>query len=375
MNNYIFLILMGLFFSALTHAGELEVSWVYEPEDIAYNPDLSWAGGYVDPIVSSPILDERSLYFSTYSGSLFSLDAEKGEVKWHADLFDSASWGSAYNELYIFFGEGLENERRIVAVDKNNGHVVWQYQYPNQYQLSYPVEYNGLLLFVSNDYIFCLNAENGTLFWKYAIHGMKGQPVVSDGVVYYQDDRQSLYAVDIETGRSFFNAIHDDKGFNADGMEVVGLGSVAVLENSLYLTVKGADVNKVVSYDKKTSELLWQHELDGTVLSDVAVSGDFVYLSVEGDDSNHVVALDRYDGHQIWAHELKAASRRKFNFDDHYMYFGAGKGVYVLDKLTGREVASRFFDQPMYTEARVDGEMIFIGTFEGEVYALKLLSP
>lgn len=52
-----FFILMGSVFSTLVHAAELEVSWVYEPKDIAYNPDLSWAGGYVDPVVSSPVLD------------------------------------------------------------------------------------------------------------------------------------------------------------------------------------------------------------------------------------------------------------------------------------------------------------------------------
>lgn len=367
MENYIFLFLMGSFFSTLTHASELEVSWVYEPEDIAYNPDLSWAGGYVDPVVSSPVLDEENLYFSTYSGSVLSLAAETGEVRWRSNVFGSASWGAFVDKQYFFVGEGVESQQRMAAVDKNSGHTVWLYEYPNQYQLSYPIEYNGFLLFVSYEYIFCLNIESGELAWKYPVHGMKGRPIVSDGVIYYQDNTQILYSIDIETGRLDFEVVHDGREYD--------FGSLEVLEDNVYLTIRQDEGSKAVSYDKKTSELLWQHDLGGAVLTDITASGDLVYFSVESDDLAEVVALDRYDGHEVWRHELKGYARHKFNFDDRYMYFGAGKDFYVLDKLTGHEVVSHTLDKTLYTEARVDGEMIFIGTFEGEVYALKLLSP
>lgn len=196
---------------------------------------------------------------------------------------------------------------------------------------------------------------------------MRGQPVVSDGVIYYQDNTQSLYAINIETGRLDFEVVHDGREYD--------FGSLEVLEDNVYLTIRQDEGSKAVSYDKKTSELLWQHDLGGAVLTDITASGDLVYFSVESDDLAEVVALDRYDGHEVWRHELKGYARHKFNFDDRYMYFGAGNDFYVLDKLTGHEVVSHTLDKTLYTEARVDGEMIFIGTFEGEAYALKLLSP
>lgn len=93
-----------------------------------------------------------------------SLDYKTGGVRWDVDVFDSASFGSSSNDQYFFVGEGIVNEQRMAALDKKNGRVAWLYQYPSQYKLSYPVEYNGSLFLSLMSMFFALTQEMERLF-------------------------------------------------------------------------------------------------------------------------------------------------------------------------------------------------------------------
>lgn len=198
--------------------------------------------------------------------------------------------------------------------------------------------------------------------------GGSRQPLVSDGMLFIQDNAQSIYAFQAETGEVLWS-----------------LSSLSEKENSfstpvidgccIYATIIGRDESSILKINKAngrqessfairfptmaslslmddviyfgdyalgdgrsgymnalsaiTGELRWRLETAGSINSAAAIAGDMIYF---GSHDHHLYALDRHTGEMKWRYETGAGIASAPAVVDGRVYFGSIDGhVYVLE--------------------------------------------
>ncbi|MBV8080572.1 MAG: PQQ-binding-like beta-propeller repeat protein [Actinobacteria bacterium] len=121
-------------------------------------------------------------------------------------------------------------------------------------------------------------------------------PVVSHGVVYLQDMKSDVYALDLATGAVRWKHLFDATNPGPDGLAVTG--------DRIY----GATDSLAFELSAKTGRLLWQHFLVSSYTQryvDIApqVADGVVYVSTIGSPPNGrgtLYGLDAQTGHELW---------------------------------------------------------------------------
>ncbi len=90
---------------------------------------------------SKPVLDNGRLFVSSYDGQLFCVNAENGQTIWNHDEGGFLPVTIEGDTLYY-----STSTRKMQALDKNSGKVIWSVDLPNTVG-SQPVVYRGLLVF------------------------------------------------------------------------------------------------------------------------------------------------------------------------------------------------------------------------------------
>lgn len=173
---------------------------------------------------SSPNVVDGIAYIGTENGLIYGVDVQTGE-----EAFKVQTPGQGIirvmpviegDKLYTGDWDGL-----VYCHDLNSGELIWQYDtqvdgtyaWTNAIQTSMMV-YDGKLFFAGRSGLaYALNALTGEKLWTYSQAGVwvVGGPVIADGLVYYGSSNQSLlYALDIETGESQWNAGIDFRMWN-----------------------------------------------------------------------------------------------------------------------------------------------------------------
>jgi glucose dehydrogenase len=130
-----------------------------------------------------------------------------------------------------------------------------------------------------------------------------GNPVVSDGIVYFQDLGANVYAVKLQTGEKVWEAEYDNQIFGPSGPGL-GYGKVYVVSR----------IDRYSALDIKTGRELWQYNTGGALPTGAFQPSVF--------------------GRQVYITSQAASSGRgATNF---YSYQGGSSGmVYLLDPETG----------------------------------------
>jgi len=138
--------------------------------------------------------------------------------------------------------------------------------------------------------------------WRFRLRGQPGEsgaftatPVVAGGVVYVQDMRSNVFALDLEKGRVRWRRLFGDANPGPDGVAVAG-GRVF-----------GATDTSAFALDASTGRLLWRRFLVTATARyvDIApqVAGGRVYVSTVGyppDGRGVLYALDARTGAVVW---------------------------------------------------------------------------
>ncbi|MGI6454340.1 MAG: PQQ-binding-like beta-propeller repeat protein [bacterium] len=194
-----------------------------------------------------------------------------------------------YDTVYepIVYGKtlflGFNQFDRVTAIDTETGEEKWSFHVDGPVRFS-PVVENGKVYFVSDDgNLYCLDAEQGALLWKYQgitedrkILGnerlistwcARGGPVIKDGIIYFASGIWPfmgvfIFALDAETGRevwvndsissTFINQPHNSPSF----ANIAPQGNLVV--NGEYLLVPGGR-SVPACFDLKTGEQLYFH--------------------------------------------------------------------------------------------------------------------
>jgi len=156
---------------------------------------------------------------------------------------------------------------------------------------------------VANLKVAWSSALDGTAEWG----GGTGNPIVSDGVVYFQDLAANTYAVDLQTGKHLWEKEYDNKIFGPSGPGI-GYGKIYVVSR----------LDRYSALDMKTGDELWQystgtelptgafqpsvfdHQVYVTTQAASSGKGETTFHSYQGRSSGAVFLLDPNTGQPAW---------------------------------------------------------------------------
>ncbi len=283
---------------------------------------VKWTFPTGDRIVSSPVMQDGTLYFGSDDGNVYAVDAASGRQLWKfvtrgavastpAVAGDTLYVGSFDGRFYALnaktgaqrwkFSTG--GERRFEAKNLHGMTPANQtYFDPFDFYLSSPVVVNGLVYFGSGDgSLYALEAATGAMKWKFhtgdVVHA---SPAYANGVLYFGSWDSYFYAVDAKTGAQRWRfhgdedpVIHNQVGFQSSAAVVDGVVYVGCRDSNLY------------ALDAATGKEKWKFNNSGSwvITSPAVIDGKVVFAT---SDSSLFHVLDADTGKSIAKQQAKA---------------------------------------------------------------------
>jgi cobaltochelatase CobN len=263
---------------------------------------------------STPALKDGRIYVGSFSGDLYSIDAETGETVWNRTLeTDPQWWGIASSPLAIdegvlattFSGGALH----LLSFE---GEEVWNLSTGKIDPYTSPAYLGGKVYFAGGDpALYCVEVSSGLPLWKLSTDApITSSPSVADGSVFFAT-KDHLLAADAATGDELWRV--PTKGTKSS--PAVYLGRVYV----------GTDDSSLNCYDESNGTLLWRAETNGPVATSPVVAGGLVYFGTKTGDGM-VYALDAMSGSTVWSYDVGEYIMSSPAVSDGFLFIGADDG-------------------------------------------------
>jgi len=160
-------------------------------------------------ITSAPREKGETVYFGSWDGKLYAVNAKTGEKQWSYET----GWGidstPDISDGVVFVGS-LDNN--FYALDVENGNPIWYYNCKSAIHTN-PIAYGDYVFFGCDDgRLYALNQDDGDLAWSFApgyyisdsnvnnyiTTPILSNPYVEDGVIYI-GAKGKVYALDAQT--------------------------------------------------------------------------------------------------------------------------------------------------------------------------------
>ncbi|MCZ6614377.1 MAG: PQQ-binding-like beta-propeller repeat protein [Chloroflexi bacterium] len=223
-------------------------------------------------LYGAPAVDGERVYFGTYSGELYALDAQTGEMatEWSINPI-------VVDDGHIIGAPTLAGEEQCFGQTRG------------------AVEGDVLVVGSSSGSVYAFCAADGSPVWRAETRGeVWGSPVVSDGTVYVGSQDGHMYAISLASGTPRW-----PQAFKAGGAIVA---QPWVADGKVFF---GALDGKVYALDAESGSPVWRKPFDGGnwFWAGVISDGEKLYaVTVKG----KVVALDGDTGIKRWETNLNA---------------------------------------------------------------------
>jgi len=283
---------------------------------------VKWKFPTGDRIVSSPVWDNKVLYFGGDDGNIYAVDSETGRQLWKRSTGGPTPCTPAVANGTVY---ATSYDGKFYALDAQTGAIKWKFategerrfeakgihglQPKNQtiadqfdVYLSSPVVANGAVYFGSGDgNLYALDATTGELKWKFktgdVIHA---SPAYADGVVFVGSWDSYFYAVDTATGKEKWRfhggedpMVHNQVGFQSSAAVVDGVVYVGCRDSNMY------------ALDAATGKEKWKffNELSWVIVSPAVVDGKIIFGT---SDSSLFHVVDAATGKSLLKQQDKA---------------------------------------------------------------------
>jgi len=371
----------AMFMGGSTHSGLAK-------DTIKLPLELEWvtsSGGYID--FSSPIIAEGKIFIGIKdrdemkTNGVMALDAKTGEQLWFAKT------DSAINHSPVYYkGKVIAQEMggRVHAFNSKDGKEIWFYDCGNNYfrwLYGSPAIEDGKVFVGSSKWFASLDAETGKELWKNTdgVDWISSycSPAVSAGKVLnggnwlsINKKEHGVYAMDINSGKILW------------GCDVSGVHcGPTIQDNKVYFNdIQGNFCIAAL----ESGEILWRYEMlsKGNNWSSVtpAIKGNIV---ITGSSDGTVYAMDIEKREKIWEFKSGKSLFRcsAYNRDDRALlssptisgelvFIGSGDGnIYALDINTGQKRWEYTIGVPVLSTPTILGRWLFVGAYDGNVYA------
>jgi outer membrane protein assembly factor BamB len=152
-------------------------------------PLLQWTFLADDQIIAAPAHAGRTVYIATSNGSVYGVDARRGQLRWHATSFSRfgrreyfyATPTVAYGRVFVGNADGT-----VYAFGASSGHLLWAREVGTYVYTAAAVWRRTVFVGTWDGTFIALDARTGEPRWRFdAPSGITGAPTVLAGLVYF----------------------------------------------------------------------------------------------------------------------------------------------------------------------------------------------
>lgn len=318
-------------------------------------------------IVSSPVVQGKTIYFGSDDGNIYAVDTESGRQMWKCATKGAVSSTPAVANGVVY---ATSYDGKLYALNSETGAAKWKFATegerrfearglhgmqprsqtiadPFDIYLSSPVVVQKTVYFGSGDgHLYAVDAVSGELKWKFktgdVIHA---SPAYSDGLIYFGSWDSYFYAVDAANGKERWRfqggedpLIHNQVGFQSSPAVVNGVvytgcrdsnvyaldaatgkekwrcnnemswvnSSPAVVQGKVFFATSDSSLFKIV--DAATGKELVRQQDKAYMFSSPAVVGNTVLIGVL---NGTLEARDVNTGDLLWDYEVEKSKENK----------------------------------------------------------------
>ena len=205
---------------------------------------------------------------------MYAIDRDDGSLSWQYKTDDDVVSSPTVNEDTVFFGS---NDDRIYALNTKDGSVKWNYTTGDDVKSSVAIS-NGTIYVGSNDnQVYALDEENGTELWTYNA----GSSVISSPSI---DARQSTLYVGTEKGNILALDVRDGlKKWETKTKSAIN-GTPSIFGNNIAV---GNAAGTMLMLNKFTGENVWSYNpgyidnFSGSISASPITSGGSLFMVSE----------------------------------------------------------------------------------------------
>ena len=344
---------------------KVEIKWKFESKNI---------------ITSSPVYSKGVIYLGA-GGSLLAIDTAgkklfvfktKGPVKGKPAVTDT--------KLYFQSGDGF-----LYCIDKIKGKEIWKLQldslaYLQLYDLwdfyhSSPVV-SGNILYCgsSSTYFYAVDAEKGSVLWKYKTgHIIRSTPVINSGLVYFGGFDGYFYALDAVSGKEIWKYKIPQPNYSRAGeiqsSAAIGSGKV----------IFGSRDGMVHALDQKTGKEIWSCNHEGSWVIATPVIVDSLVISASS-DAHFVSAVNINTGKELWKYDTRfnvfatpvAGGGKVYCGEGNAYSFFEDAYFFGLNLNDGKELWRMKTDGQVWASPIIADGRIYFATYAGTIYAVSV---
>lgn len=342
--------------------------------------DIWWTFRAGD-MFSEPVVTTDAVFLGTEQGMLYSLNLPGAErARWSTRIDGAVRTTPAVDGSTLYVAG---NNGKIYAFDIATGKQLWTFTTPARENRAFqffsrPTIGSGRVYIGAADKtLYCLDANNGALLWKYALSDwVRSRPAAVGDTVYVGTLDGTITAIQT-TGspRLLWSRKVAEHELLAD--LVAGEHSVLVSDSGLWLTC----LNPQDGYVRWRHKLLESARINGELFMADRISAGSDYQSPPtavagvvyvGGPDRFVHALDANNGKELWRFETSGQVSASPIVVDGKVCFGqqgGDKDFYCVAQKDGRPVWKQAIGWG-WVSAGYAGGKLFVGTVEGDVLAL-----
>lgn len=340
----------------------------------------SWTFNSTYFVYSEPSIVDDRIYFGTAGGTVFGLNAITGEQLWN---FSTGKWITAtptyYNGTVIFNSQ----DNYLYCLNANTGSLIWKFLGNQSYWQS-PTVVNGKIYFGSTPshfrnkgVIYCLNADSGKVLWTQLTKEWDfSSPAYLDGRIYIGSVRDSHIPL-FPFSRTFITCLNATNG-TIYWKKMTGVNSywepplISLCGNRLFYSVPTIFSGKVACLDTATGDRLWQYStvrgfnlLSNSGAPTVAYGKLYFQVDAWSAGIGQVRCIDATTGKHIWTFKGGAGTP---SYSNGKIYFGTwpnnvtNGSVFCLNAVDGT-LLWRLSDIDISGSPSIVNGRMYIGTF------------
>ncbi len=279
-------------------------------------------------IRSTPAVSDEKVYISSFDSYLYCLNANNGNFIWKTKIapYKSSDWnkdiGISDSSPKVSNGKVYIGslDSYLYCLNANNGNILWKFKTGGEIHSTLAVSDEKVYISSFDSYLYCLNADNGSVIWKYKsdekelglqrnkAEGMGySSPVVFKGKIYIGSRDQGLYCFNANNGNVIWK-------YNIG----IDYSSPAVYNGKVYIGLSGP---ALYCFNTDNGSMLWKYDRERGIppdsfFSPVASNGK-IYI---GSDDSCIYCFNADNGNFIWKYEVGGPIRSTPAVSDKKVY-------------------------------------------------------
>jgi outer membrane protein assembly factor BamB len=294
-----------------------------------------------------PVIYQNTLYQLDDDGSIKAINKLNGHLIWQHKIGTLAAASPALGVgQHLIYVPILSKTRHspgngsLDAVSMKTGRVVWSHAVPSGTESS-PMAWGDAVYFGDQSgTVYALRGRDGHVFWTYHASGaVKGGPALANGILYFGDYAGRAYALNANTGHQIWAVSTDGAHFGFGSGNFYSTPAVAF--GRVYM---GNTDGRVYSFAAHTGQLAWATATGAYVYASPAVAdlpgiGPTVYI---GSYDGNFYAFNAQSGAVRWRHRVGNRISGSATIVDGVVYFSAlgSRTTSGLNARTGQQVFS-----------------------------------